>query len=287
MRALAYGILDPEGERYRLALMHRSQCPACRAYVASLRGLAAVLPPVFLPRGLGAGVLARAGEGVHAGGTAGAASGGAGGAGGGAGAGLQAGRGLGGALSASGAAGAGGAAGGGWLLGAGPLGAKLAVGCLLALGVGAGCIALDGGHRALESHHGRHRASRSSAGASARTPAAYQLGDLADGVGRSLSAAARGDTSSSALLTPSARTSREFGPEQALAPGAAEPPASASRHASAARSASSGSRPPLTDAGSSAGGSSRVEASAPAGGQSTPGPATGDSTVAEREFSPG
>jgi hypothetical protein len=54
MRALAYGILDPDGERYRLALMHRSQCPACRAYVAALRGLAAVLPPVFLPWGLGA-----------------------------------------------------------------------------------------------------------------------------------------------------------------------------------------------------------------------------------------
>ncbi len=69
MRALAYGILDPEGERYRLALMHRSQCPACRAYVASLRGLAAVLPPVFVPWGLGAGVLAHAAaDGAHAGG---------------------------------------------------------------------------------------------------------------------------------------------------------------------------------------------------------------------------
>ena len=289
MRALAYGILDPEGERYRLALMHRSQCPACRAYVASLRGLAAVLPPVFLPWGLGAAVLARAGEGVHAGGTAGSGErgGGAGGAGGGAGAGLQAGRGLGGALSASGAAGAGGAAGGGWLLGAGPLGAKLAVGCLLALGVGAGCIALDGGHRARRPRHGRHHASRSSAGAAARMPAAYQLGDLADGVGRSLAAAARGDTASSASLTPSARTSREFGPEQALASGAAEPASAGGRQAPSARSASSGSRSPLTDVGSSAGGSSHVEASAPAGGRSTPGSPAGDSTAAQREFSPG
>src|ERR1019366_4959555 len=41
MRGLAYGILDPDGERYQLALMHRSECPACRAYVTSLRGLAA------------------------------------------------------------------------------------------------------------------------------------------------------------------------------------------------------------------------------------------------------
>ena len=36
-------------ERYRLALVHQRECPACRAYVASLRGLAAVLPPLSLP----------------------------------------------------------------------------------------------------------------------------------------------------------------------------------------------------------------------------------------------
>src|SRR5208282_5475593 len=65
MRGLAYGILDPGGERYRLALIHRSECPACRAYVVSLRGLAAVLPPVLLPWGLGAGALARAGSSAH------------------------------------------------------------------------------------------------------------------------------------------------------------------------------------------------------------------------------
>ncbi len=49
MRAFAFGILDPEGERHRVALAHRESCPACRAYVRSLRGLAAVLPPVFVP----------------------------------------------------------------------------------------------------------------------------------------------------------------------------------------------------------------------------------------------
>ncbi len=49
MRALAFGILDPEGERYRLAVAHRRECPACRRYVLSLRGLAAVLPPIVLP----------------------------------------------------------------------------------------------------------------------------------------------------------------------------------------------------------------------------------------------
>ena len=46
MRAFAYGILDPLGERHQLALIHSSECPACRAYVLSLRGLAAALPPV-------------------------------------------------------------------------------------------------------------------------------------------------------------------------------------------------------------------------------------------------
>ena len=58
MRGLAFGILDPEGERYRLAMAHRRECPACRAYVLSLRGLAAVLPLPFLPGVLGAGALA-------------------------------------------------------------------------------------------------------------------------------------------------------------------------------------------------------------------------------------
>ena len=58
MRGLAFGILDPEGERYRLAMAHRRECPACRAYVLSLRGLAAVLPVPFLPGVLGAGALA-------------------------------------------------------------------------------------------------------------------------------------------------------------------------------------------------------------------------------------
>jgi DNA-directed RNA polymerase specialized sigma24 family protein len=151
MRGLAYGMLDPEGERYRLALVHRSECPACRAYVRSLRGLAAVVPPVLSPAGLGAAALALAGESAHGG--LGAVAGG--GVSGSAGVGMQVGTGAG-AVSVTGAAGVGGA-GGGWLL-AGGLGAKLAVGCLLALGVGAGCVALgvDGSraprHRRQSAH---------------------------------------------------------------------------------------------------------------------------------------
>jgi RNA polymerase sigma factor (sigma-70 family) len=291
MRALAYGILDPGGERHQLALMHHSQCPACRAYVVSLRGLAAALPPVLLPGGLGAAILARAGEGVHAAAAAGTA-GGAGAAGrgisgggngisgGGAGTGLQAGRGLGGALSASGAAGAGGAAGGGWLLGAGPLSAKLAVGCLLALGVGAGCIELGGAHRGHASRHRRRTASRLGAGAVAGGPGGYQPSDLADAVSHFPDAAGRLDSASS--LTPSAKASREFGPERALAASGTEAGASAGGHqALSARSASSGSPAPPTDAGTAAGPISG-EASGPSRGETS----GTDSVAAEREFSP-
>jgi RNA polymerase sigma factor (sigma-70 family) len=255
MRALAYGILDPDGERYRLALMHHRQCPACRAYVVSLRGLAAALPPVLLPWSLGAAVLVRAGEAAHASGVAGAASGGA--PGGASGAGLQAGRGIGGAVSASGAAGAGGAAGGGWLLGAGPFGAKLAVGCLLALGVGAGCAALDGGDRASVSHHARRLADGHRRAVIPTTPNADPLDQL--GVVAASAAGIRAGANTP--LTRATRASREFGPEQALT--GARPTAPTARPVPTARLASSASRQAAT---SSSG---------------------GDSTAAEREFSPG
>src|SRR5207302_5927487 len=49
MRGFAYGMLDHSGERYQLARNHLDSCPACRAYVASLRGLAVLLPPPLLP----------------------------------------------------------------------------------------------------------------------------------------------------------------------------------------------------------------------------------------------
>jgi RNA polymerase sigma factor (sigma-70 family) len=115
MRAYAFGILDPEGERYKLAIVHQRECPACRAYVASLRGLAAILPPLLLRGGLTAGV-AGAGAGVG-----------------------------GGALSGAGAGGVSGASGG-WLLAGGSLGAKFAS-CLAVLGIGAGCLALVTVHK--------------------------------------------------------------------------------------------------------------------------------------------
>lgn len=75
MRAFAFGVLDPEGERHRVALAHRRSCPACRAYVLSLRGLSAALPPIFLPGMLGAGEMGSHGARLR-GGRAGHASGG-------------------------------------------------------------------------------------------------------------------------------------------------------------------------------------------------------------------
>jgi hypothetical protein len=80
MRAYAFGILDPDGERYALAVAHTRECPACRAHVASLRGLASVLPPLPLLSRLvlagGAGTTAGAGSGAGVGaGTTGVGSG--------------------------------------------------------------------------------------------------------------------------------------------------------------------------------------------------------------------
>jgi DNA-directed RNA polymerase specialized sigma24 family protein len=195
MRALAFGVLDPAGERYRLAQLHRSECPACRAYVLSLRGLASVLPPLpsLLHVALGSGTAATAGA---------SAIGGAS---------LGAGPAIAGTLSASGA---GGAAGGGWLLAGGS--AKLAMGCLLALTVGAGCVALSGGLPHGHPPDGRpaharglHRAGPASAGAA-------PSGSLAGAA-----SSATQPSSTSSALTPVTRATREFGPEQGLLAGAA------------------------------------------------------------------
>jgi DNA-directed RNA polymerase specialized sigma24 family protein len=233
MRALAYGILNPDGERYRLATMHRRECPACRAYVVSLRGLAAALPPPLFPLGLAAGTLLHAGAGAH--GSAVAAAQGAGaGAGSSAGVGATGAAGVGaaGAASAAGAGGAAGAAGGGWLFVGAPLGAKLAVGCLLALGIGAGCIALStGGHRArvpsLPAHSSR-TAGPGASGSALISPATPRPG------ARSLAGArvAGGRASAAARNAPGG--GGEFSPEQRTAAPVAGP-------APAAAAASSGS----------------------------------------------
>jgi len=269
MRGLAYGILDPEGERYRLALMHRDGCPACRAYVNSLRGLAAVLPPVLLPWGLGAG----AGAGVGVGAT------------GGAGAGAQAGSGIAGAMTVSGAAGAGagagGAAGGGWLLAGGSLSVKLAAGCLLALGVGAGCVELGAGSaRRVAPPHARASDRPGPQDAGGVPP-----GDISVAGGAppppGPAPAPGGAVSTTSTLSPAARAVREFGPEQAPAPAASPLRSSiaASRGARVARSTARGL------------GSPGVVDPAPAGVRSLSvapaGASRGAAPGAQREFAPG
>jgi RNA polymerase sigma factor (sigma-70 family) len=190
MRALAFGMLDPGGERHRIALAHMRACPACRRRVASLRGLAATLPPVLTLPGR-AGVAALLAGGAH------------GSAAGGLGPGAPA------PLGASAAAGSG-AAGGGWMMGGG-FAAKLAAGCLVVLGVGAGCVTLGRPHD--HRSPGAPSAGRIAAapaprsGSSTRTPPGVQARTIR--------------RSERALPAPAAvmgATHREFSPEQRSAP---------------------------------------------------------------------
>lgn len=229
MRALAFGILDPQGERYRLAQMHRRECPACRAYIVSLRGLAAVLPPLALPWGPGAvGFGGGAAAGAGAGGAAGGAGAGASGGAAGAGAGTSAG---------TGAAGFGGAAGGGaaggWLPLGGSLTAKLAAGCLLAAGVGGGCVALVT-TPAHHPHRAHHRALALGGGSAFQDASLRGVGSLTNGqfaahaasTGTSLSQPSsprRSQGASSAAVPANAQAQHEVGFERASSAVAATP----------------------------------------------------------------
>jgi DNA-directed RNA polymerase specialized sigma24 family protein len=286
MRGLAYGILDPDGERHRLALIHRSECPACRAYVVSLRGLAAILPPVLLPWGLGAGVLARARGVAHAGAGIGAhpSAVAQSGAGLGNGAGAQAGSGIAAGVSASGAAGVGGAAGGSWLLAGGPLGAKLAVGCLLALGVGAGCVALTESPAGRSAPRHSHRSARQRGAAGIRGAAGGSLNQasLTQGEPDGPSAVALGGRSASVTaLSPAERAAREFGPEHD-ATGADARSSFSAGQASKAISASSDRASPTPAGASTEQRSSATDAARPAEASSAAG--SGAPTPADREF---
>ena len=220
MRALAFGVLDPEGERYRLAVMHRRDCPACRRYVALLRGAAAVLPPVLtVPAGSSAGLLGLAGLGHQAAAGPAVAS-------------VP-------SLGASAATGGGAGASGGWALGG--LGAKLAAGCLLAAGVGAGCVAIV--HGSSPGHAHDKPVVRAVAGSAPSASAPVSDPSLARSVvngraPRRSAHPARPRVASSGA--PSAR--REFSPEQRLpSAGEAQPTAvvaSASEQRSAGESGS-------------------------------------------------
>ena len=216
MRGLALGVLDPRGERYRLAQAHRDRCPACRAYVRSLRGLAAVLPP--LPallrwvldstRGAtAAGGGVGHGAGIHAGRPHGPASPHAG---------LPSGAGAPPVSTTAGAGGAG-AAGRGlarrWRRRGDEARRRLRAG--------------RGAERGLRGAHARTGAAR----ASAHSPAPAHRAALAGGrqreVGHAFASAlpapraqpARGGAAHGAqTISPAARASHEFGPEQPATP---------------------------------------------------------------------
>jgi DNA-directed RNA polymerase specialized sigma24 family protein len=282
MRGLAYGVLDPQGERHRLALVHTRECPACRSYVASLRGLAALLPPVPAMLALLAAARDAARDAVAHAAVRAHVSARAGVRGSVAGAAPQA--------AVSGTAGAG-AAGGGWLLVGGGAGAKLAATCLLALGLGAGCavLAVPAG-----SPHGpsRGRVRASAAGTRAAGPMVdvgqRQAGQAAAAL--ATSAAPGGAAQPEPAVTPAARASREFGPEHANVAGPSGGPgatsAQASPRASAAREFTSGERPsapaPAAPSPATAETTPAESASARAATTGEGGPAR-----AQREFSPG
>jgi DNA-directed RNA polymerase specialized sigma24 family protein len=210
MRAFAYGVLDPAGERHALAVAHCEECPACRAYVVSLRGLAAVLPPALSPFGLVAHLL---GGGASVGGSAQAA--GAGLAGGGSAVGG----------SAVGGSAVGGSVVGGWALAGSSVG-KLAVGCMLALSLSAGCVALESGGAGAAAPHRHHRiaASHARARRASLPPATSTAGQLRAQVNAVASAP-----------SPAAAAAHEFGPEQALARSASSRPLTGGASATAAR----------------------------------------------------
>ncbi len=262
MRALAFGILEPGGERYRMARLHQRECPACRAYILSLRGLAAVLPPLPLPWGLGFGA---AGAGAGAG-----------------------------TISASGAVGAGGAAGGGWLLG-GSMGAKLAVSCVLALSVGCVAFTVAPHHTGAAHPHRRPRAGHVASAYLADAPATITGSTPLAGAlsGRSSSPVAprisRAARAAAEHRASARQAQNEFGPEQpaqgTASAGAARGGARVGAHA-AARHATGGSTGGAgsTEGGGSTGGGESSGA-VPAGEQGSPAPA-GPPTHAEREFGP-
>lgn len=295
MRGLAFGILDPAGERYTLALAHQRECPACRRYVLCLRGLASVLPPIALPwtligvggaaAGSGAGAAVGSAAGAGAGTSATAAAGTSAGAA--PGAGVATGAGAGG-LFPSGVAGVSGAAGGGWLLAGGSVGAKLAVGCLLALSVG--CVALTTGpFTPRHSDHERNRRDRSTvaAGAQRDTSGYASASDLRtplSGAGQaltrggSLAPSGSAPAGEHAASTPAAHAAREFGLEQS---GPARSPshtaATAATHTSAiAQSAS------VTHRASSV--SQGISSSRPASAAGASQPSSGSGSAAAREF---
>jgi RNA polymerase sigma factor (sigma-70 family) len=238
MRALAMGILDPGGERHQLAVAHQRECPACRRYVLSLRGLAAVLPPLLPPGWLGF------------------SSGAGAGAGAGAGVGAGTGTGAGAAVVSGGSA-----AGVSWAPFAGSLGVKLAGG-LAALGLAAGGAAVvaiparhseprEAGRRGVQAESapvnlGALGLVPTATGAS-QAPSAARVGRNRRGGGRKLPS-----TDAGAAAEQMAAPSTEFGIEQNAQQSVS--PALEAVTASNSSPVSPPSGPPQSGAGPAAGG---------------------------------
>jgi DNA-directed RNA polymerase specialized sigma24 family protein len=214
MRALAFGILDPDGERHALAMAHCRECPACRAHVASLRGLASVLPPLPLlsPHALAGGMGATAtGTGASLGRAGATAAKGA----------PRAGGSLGGGLTSTGWRGLGGRATSmGWGGLGGSLATKLALMALVVLGSG---YAVLGGRA-----HGSPPAARTGVVQSpvlggALSQALFSTRGRSSGEQRSTkrSFASHARSSSSRSHLAGKVASPEFGPERALSERAA------------------------------------------------------------------
>lgn len=222
MRAYAFGILDPNGERHALAVAHCNACPACRAHVASLRGLASVLPPLPLltrfalmggavaTAGVGGGASTGARVGAGTGASASASTGARAGVGTGAsvGSGADAGAGVVGAVTS----GSGAATGAGI---AGSLVAKLAVAALVVLGAGYAVL----GGRAHGSPAVRRRAPLSrSVVSNARPRASSSSGDRTPTARREPPVAGRSSPRRTRTRhdaqTAVEAAAREFGPER-------------------------------------------------------------------------
>jgi RNA polymerase sigma factor (sigma-70 family) len=187
MRAYAFGILEPGGERHALAVAHCRECPACRAHVASLRGLASVLPLPLLPR------LAAIG-------------------------------GTGAAFTAGARIAAGGAANGGWSGVAGSLAVKLAVTAIVV--VGAGYAALGSHAHASPSGRPVHAAPTSIA-VSALSRAPFALPPVHARRARPPAATARRHQRPAPIHDNAniEVAAREFGPERTSGPAPTQPTA--------------------------------------------------------------
>jgi hypothetical protein len=217
-----------------------------------------VLPPVFPPWPLAAALLA--GAAPHAAGAVGGALGGQAAA----------------SAGAGGAAGAGTAAGGP-MLASGSLAGKLVAGCLLAFGVGVGCVALN--RPTPHSAHPHASAEPLRRGAAAPAPVEHSLSSAAAGSLRGPAAPATGPPPST-RLTRRVASIREFRPEQAAGAAAVPVPTGGlAARTAAARTAAAGT----TSAGTTVAGTGAAPSSfAPLDGARAAAP-----SAAQREFGPG